>query len=82
MDEGRLRDIARLDLIIKNPNKSKGIRRTADRTKKVLVKQLKDRKLRRLREQLIKASKHLDEKQELKIVNTIKNYLKEEQIEV
>lgn len=82
MDEGRLRDIDRLNQIIKNPNKSKGVRREADRTKKIIVKQLRDRKLRRLREQLIKASAHYDEKVELKIVNTIKNYLKQEQIEV
>jgi hypothetical protein len=82
MDAGRLRDIARLNQVIKDTNRTKGRRREADRTKKLIVKQLRDRKLRRLREQLIKASAKHDLKTELKLVNTIKNYLKQEQIEV
>lgn len=82
MDAGRLQDIARLNSLIKNPNKSRGQRREADRTKKIIVKQMRDRKLRRLREQLIKAAAKHDLRAELKLVNTIKNYLKQEQIEV
>jgi hypothetical protein len=82
MDQGRLADIKRLNEVINNPNKSKGVRRTADKTKKIIVKQLRDPKLRRLRYQLINAARHHDEKAELKIMNTIKNYLKQEQIEV
>lgn len=82
MDQGRLADIKRLNDIINNPNKTKGARRAADRTKKAIVAQLRDPKLRRLRYQLINAARHYDEKTELKLMNTIKDYLKQEKIEV
>lgn len=82
MDYGRLADIARLNEAIKDPTKSRVTRRWADKTKKIIVKQLRDRKLRHLREQLMSAAAHFDERAELKIVNTIKSYLREEKIEV
>lgn len=82
MDRGRLADIKRLNIVINDPRKSKGTRRWADKTKKIIVRQLRDRKLRHLREQLISAAAHYDEKVELKLMNQIKNYLKQEQIEV
>lgn len=82
MDRGRLADIKRLNEVINNPNKSKGVRRVADKTKKIIVTQLRDRKLRHLRYQLINAAAHYDEKAELKLMNQIKDYLKQEKIEV
>lgn len=82
MDRGRLADIARLNEAINDPTLSRATRQWADKTKKIIVKQLRDRKLRHLRERLVSAAYHYDEKVELKLVNTIKNYLKEEQIEV
>jgi len=82
MDIGRLADIKRLNAIINNPLKTKGARKRADEVKKSIVKQMKDRKLRRLREQLVSAAYHYDEKVELKLVNQIKSYLKQEKIEV
>lgn len=82
MDQGRLADIKRLNEVINNPNKSKGVRRKADQTKKIIVAQLRDPKLRHLRYQLINAAKHYDEAAELKLMNTIKDYLKQEKIEV
>lgn len=82
MDESRKRDLIRLQAVIDNPNKPRHARRSADRTKRVIVQQLRDRRLVHLREQLVKAAKKYDEGNELKIANTIKNYLKQEQIEV
>lgn len=82
MDGSRLADLKRLDEVIRDTSKSKATRMWADKTKKIIVRQLKDRKLRRLREQLVSAAYHHDEKTELKIVNTIKAYLKQEKIEV
>lgn len=82
MDRGRLSDLARLQKIIDDPTKSKGIRKWADKTKKTIVRQLKDRRLRRLREQLIRAAWYEDAYVEWKIANTIKDYEKKEKFEV
>lgn len=82
MDRSRLADIQRLNKVIYDPRKSKVTRMWADKTKKIIVRQMRDRKLRHLREQLIGASAHYDEKVELKLMNQIKDYLKQEKIEV
>lgn len=82
MDRSRLADIARLNQVIYNPKKSRATRQWADQAKKIIVRQMRDRKLRHLREQLVSAAAHFDEKSELKLMNQIKNYLKQEKIEV
>jgi len=82
MDKGRLADIRRLNGIINNPNKTRVARKAADRTKKIIVRQLRDRKLRHLREQLVSAAAHYDFTAEMKLANQIKSYLKQEKLEV
>lgn len=82
MDQSRAADIKRLNLVLNDPKKSRATKRWADKTKKIIVRQLRDRKLRHLREQLISAARHHDLKTEMKLANAIKDYLKQEKLEI
>lgn len=80
MDEGRYHDLQRLQAVIDNPNKSKYARQAADKAKKDIIRQMKDKKLVHLRERLIRAAQALDEHEEWKIANEIKDYMKKEKM--
>lgn len=81
MDSSRDADLRRLKAVMNNPEKSRGIRRTAHRTAKAIVKQMRDRTLREMRYRLVKAARAHDPNVEWKIANQIKDYLKQEKLE-
>lgn len=81
MDAGRYHDLKQLGRLINDSSKSKVARRGADKARKNIIAQLKDRKLQLMRERLIRASQANDEYQEWKIANQMKAYAKEAQVE-
>ena len=82
MDESRAKDLAHLQSVIDDPLKPYLARYRADKAKQAIIRQMKDPKLRRMRERLIKAAKAFDEEAELKIGQEIKSYLHENRLEI
>lgn len=82
MDESRAKDLAHLQAVIDNPLKPYLARYRANKAKQAIIRQMKDRKLCRMRERLIKAAKALDEEAEWKISQEIKYYLRENHMEI
>lgn len=80
MDIGRLKDLAKLQAVIDNPLKSLAAKRWAASVQADIVRQLKDRKLRKLRLMLVKAAQNFDEYEEWKIAQQIKDYQKKEKM--
>lgn len=80
MDQGRYKDLARLQAVLDDPSKPMYAKRQANAAKQDILRQLKDKKLVALREQLIKAAQAFDEYGEWKIVNQIKDYMKKERM--
>lgn len=81
MDVGRQNDLLRLQAVIDNPRKSLAAKHYAANVQADIVKQMKDRKLSKLRLMLVKAAQNFDETEEWKIANQIKDYLKKEKLE-
>lgn len=81
MDSGRQVDLLKIDRILNDPSKELRYKRAASRAKAKILAQLKDERLTRLRERLMKASRADDEWEMWKITNQIKDYLGEEGIE-
>lgn len=81
MDQGRYNDLLRLERLMNNPDKPRYVRRGADKARKNIINQLKDRKLQAMRDRLIKASQAHDEYQEWKIANQMRAYTKQAQME-
>lgn len=77
MDESRVLDLKRLEVIINDPAKPNEVRLRADRAKQRIIAQSKDRKLISMREELIRATRAHDEAEALKIEMRIKRYTKE-----
>lgn len=76
---GRAGDLAKLNAVRNDPTKSKFVRNQADNSHRVIVEQLKDRKLMGLREQLIKAARAGDLEAQDRIARQMKAYSKEDQ---
>lgn len=80
MDKSRIKDLAQLERLINDPSKSSVSRRGADKARKNIIEQIKDKKLQLMRERLIKASEASDERAEWKISNQIKDYMNEARV--
>jgi hypothetical protein len=81
MDEGRYYDLRNLQAVIDSRLKPHDVRRAAYKSKVLILRQVNDKGLTRLRERLIKAAKAGDEKEEWKISNQIKDYLHEKKLD-
>lgn len=64
-----------------DPKKSLARKRMAYKAAKTIVRQMRDRKLIKLRHRLIKAARAHDERIEWKLTNLIRDYLKEEKMD-
>lgn len=80
MDQGRYKDLAKLQVVLDDPTKPVSVKRQAYSVKQDIIRQLKDKKLTALREQLVKAAQNFDELAEWKISNQIKDYMKKERM--
>lgn len=76
MDRGRYHDLRQLMAVISNPSLPDEQRHRADIAKNKIVKQLRDKKLGRMRERLIKAAANFDQPAQWRIENEINTYLK------
>ena len=81
MDNSRISDLRRLKAIMDNPRKSRISKREAHKTAKLIVAQMKDKKLLKLRLRLVKAARAHDEAAEWKIVNLMRDYQKKEKLD-
>lgn len=81
MDNGRLKDLKRLQAVIDNPLKSQASKKYARGIQHDIIRQLKDRKLRKLRLMLVKAAQNYDEVSEWKISCQMRDYLKQEKMD-
>lgn len=78
MDESRIIDMERLERVIANPKKHRSVRAQAEETKNKILVQSKDKKLRHLREMLIRANRAHDENEARHIERLIKIHEKAE----
>lgn len=78
VDSGRKFDLIRIDRQMNDLSIPLSLRRKAFKAKKQILKQIHDKKLAKMRERLILASKHDDKWEMWKITNQIKDYMKEE----
>lgn len=81
IDSSRQAVLARLDREMNDPSKPNFHRRKAWKAKQRIISQLKDRRITRERERLIKAYANNDQYEAWKITNVIKNLNKEELVE-
>ena len=81
MDSSRDADLRRLRVAMNNPKDSLARRALAYKAAKVIVKQMKDRKLTKMRHRLIRAARAHDLVVEWKLTNLIRDYLKEEKMD-
>lgn len=81
MDTGRLKDLVKLQAVIDEPTNSLAKKRWAASVQADIVRQLKDRRLRKLRLALVHAAQNYDEREEWKISQQIKDYLKKEKMD-
>lgn len=75
---GREADFKRLNEDRNNPKLSKIVRQRADKAYKKIAEQVKDKKLMRMREQLIRATQAADEPAQHKIQMQIRDYQKQD----
>ena len=81
MDEGRYHQLRELQKVLDDPTRTRFAKKSAYRTQQDILRQLKDKKLTHLREQLLNAANAGDKHAEWKISCQIRDYLKKEKVE-
>lgn len=76
MDLGRQKDLHKLQSVIEDRNQPFVTRSIASRSKRSILRDATDRKLTNMRVRLIRAAQSLDQREEWKIANQIRDYLK------
>lgn len=81
MDQSRIKDLMMLKKVMQDPDRPLKGRKVAYISYNKIIKQIKDPKLSKLRERLVKATYAEDKREIWKISATIKDYLKEDKLE-